>query len=402
MSAIQRPRIVDGVEIPQAPLWLLAIITFCGTFAMHIFVPALPIAAADLKVGAAAMQTTISIYILGLAFGQLIYGPLADKFGRRKVLMFGIVIYTCSGLAAALAPDAQSLITARLFQALGGCSGLVLGRAMVRDTSTASDAVKRLALMNMMVMLGPGLAPLLGGLLANSLGWRSIFFALCALGIANFLLAWQLLPETGKPRAKNGPSLLHDYKKLLSSKVFLLLTLGGGCATTSGYAFIASAPFIFVHDLQRPASEVGPYLAMQVCGVWGGSFTASRLIAFVSARKLMITANAVSLLAIFMLLGATLLGQLSVPLVIATLFVFSWGSGTASPSALNEAISVNPNVVGSASGLYGFGQMAVGAICTTLAGLGNNPALGVGIVMATAGVIAQLSFRYAGRVRIED
>jgi DHA1 family bicyclomycin/chloramphenicol resistance-like MFS transporter len=401
MSAIGRFRTVDGVEIPVAPLWLLAIITFCGTFAMHIFVPALPIAATDLGVGAAAMQTTISIYILGLAVGQLIYGPLADRFGRRKVLMCGIVIYTCSGLAAALAPDAQALITARLFQALGGCSGLVLGRAMVRDTSTSDDAVKRLALMNMMVMLGPGLAPLLGGLLANTLGWRSIFFALCVLGIANFLLAWRLLPETGKPRPKNGPSLLQDYKKLLRSKRFLLLTLGGGCATTSMYAFIASAPFIFVHDLHRPASEVGPYLALLVCGVWGGSFTASRLITRVPVRKMLIVSNALSVLATFVMLGATLTGNLSVPLVIGTLFFFTLGSGTASPAALSEAISVNPNVVGSASGLYGFGQMAVGAICTTLAGLGNNPALGVTIVMATAGVIAQLSFWNAGRERVE-
>jgi DHA1 family bicyclomycin/chloramphenicol resistance-like MFS transporter len=392
MSAAYRTRTVDGVEIPQAPLWLLAIITFCGTFAMHIFVPALPIAGVDLGVGAATMQTTISIYIVGLAFGQLIYGPLADKFGRRKVLMIGIVIYTSAGLAAAIAPDAHALITARLFQALGGCSGLVLGRAMVRDTSAPNDAVRRLALMNLMVMFGPGLAPLLGGFLANSLGWRSIFFALCALGVVNFVLAWRLLPETGRARAANGPTLIQDYKQLLRSREFLLLTLGGGCATTSAYAFIASAPFIFVHDLHRPASEVGPYLAMLVCGVWGGSFTASRLIHRVSVRKLLIGANALSAVATFAMFGATLLGVLSVPIVIGCMFVFSLGSGTASPAALSEAISVNPNVIGSASGLYGFGQMAVGAICTTLAGFGGNPALGATMVMAVAAVIAQVSF----------
>jgi DHA1 family bicyclomycin/chloramphenicol resistance-like MFS transporter len=392
MSAVRQSRLVDDIALPQAPLWLLAVITFCGTFAMHIFVPALPIAGADLGVGAATMQTTISIYIVGLAFGQLIYGPLADKFGRRKVLMIGIVIYTSAGLAAAIAPDAHALITARLFQALGGCSGLVLGRAMVRDTSAPNDAVRRLALMNLMVMFGPGLAPLLGGFLANSLGWRSIFFALCALGVANFVLAWRLLPETGKARAANGPSLLQDYKQLLRSREFLLLTLGGGCATTSAYAFIASAPFIFVHNLNRPASEVGFYLAMLVCGVWGGSFTASRLIHRVPVRKLLIGANALSALATFVMFGATVLGELSLPIVIGCMFVFSLGSGTASPAALSEAISVNPNVIGSASGLYGFGQMAVGAICTSLAGFGGNPALGATTVMATAAVIAQLSF----------
>ena len=120
-----------GLLRPRAPLWLLASVTFSGTLAMHIFVPALPLAATDLAASPGAMQLTISVYILGLAIGQLLYGPLSDRFGRRPVLLVGLLLYSIAGLVSALAPDVRILVAARLFQAIGGCSGLVLGRAIV-------------------------------------------------------------------------------------------------------------------------------------------------------------------------------------------------------------------------------------------------------------------------------
>ncbi len=169
----------------SAPLWLLTLITFSGTLAMHIFVPALPEAARDLGASVGGMQLTVSVYILGLAVGQLAYGPLSDRFGRRPVLMAGLVLYALAGLAAAFAPDVHSLIVARLLQALGGCAGLVIGRAIVRDTALPQEAARRLAMMNLMVAIGPGAAPIVGGVLASSLGWRSIFFALALLGTSS-------------------------------------------------------------------------------------------------------------------------------------------------------------------------------------------------------------------------
>ena len=143
----------------NAPLWLLTLITFSGTLAMHIFVPALPEAARDLGASIGGMQMTVSVYIFGLAVGQLAYGPLSDRFGRRPVLMAGLVLYALAGLAAAFAPDVHSLIVARLLQALGGCAGLVIGRAIVRDTALPQEAARRLAMMNLMVAIGPGAAP---------------------------------------------------------------------------------------------------------------------------------------------------------------------------------------------------------------------------------------------------
>ena len=383
---------------PTAPLWLLALITFSGTLAMHIFVPALPLAGADLGVGVATMQMTVSFYILGLAAGQLVYGPISDRFGRRPTLMVGLVIYTAAGLAAGLAPDAQALVIARLCQALGGCAGMVLGRAIIRDTSPTEEAARRQAMMNLMVTLGPATAPLVGSLIAFNLGWRAIFVLLCGLGVANLLLARRLLPETARTGSGIGTAgLVRNYAWLLRSPAFLGYAVGGGCATTSMYAFVATAPFIFVQQLGRPAYEAGPYLALLVLGVWAGSIVASRLIGRVPLRRLLVTANAVSVAAAFVFLGAVLLGKLTLSLTIATMFLFTLGVGIAAPAALTQAISVNAQVIGSASGLYGFAQMTVGALCTTLAGLGSDPALAAGLVLAGSGVVAQLCFAVAVR-----
>ena len=377
----------------NAPLWLLTLITFSGTLAMHIFVPALPEAAHDLGASMGSMQLTMSVYILGLAVGQLAYGPLSDRFGRRPVLMAGLTLYAMAGLAAALVPDVHSLIVARLLQALGGCAGLVIGRAIVRDTALAQEAARRMAMMNLMVAVGPGAAPLIGGALASSLGWRSIFFALAVLGIVNLLFSWRLLPESKAPASTAQVSgLARNYGRLLVSPSFLGYAVGGGCATTSMYAFIGASPFIFAHQLHRPDYEVGIYPAIVLAGVWIGSVAATRLIPRLPIDRLAVWANLLSVLASFILLGVVLSGHLTVLLVIAPMFVFGMGAGVASPAALTQAISVNPEVIGSASGLYGFSQMGVGAICTALVGVGSNPALTAAIILVSAGVIGQTAF----------
>jgi DHA1 family bicyclomycin/chloramphenicol resistance-like MFS transporter len=389
----------------SAPLWLLTLITFSGTLAMHIFVPALPDAARALGATVGEMQLTMSVYIFGLAVGQLAYGPLSDRYGRRPVLVAGLALYTLAGLAACLVGDVHHLIVARLLQALGGCAGMVIGRAIVRDTALAQDAARRLATMNLMVVLGPGLAPLLGGALASAFGWRSIFYLLSLLGILNLLFALWLLPESHPPGGgapKDGAQvdgLARNYGRLLTSRAFLGFAIGGGCATTSMYAFISVSPFIFAHQLGRPDYEIGLYPALLMAGVWIGSMLATRLIPHLPINRLAVWANLVSVAAALVFLGAVLSHHLTVLLAIGPMFVFGMGAGIASPAALTQAISVNPHVIGSASGLYGFSQMGVGALCTALVGLGSDPALTAAVILATAGVIGQLSFWIALRYR---
>ncbi len=384
----------------SAPLWLLTLITFSGTFAMHIFVPALPEAARSLGASIGEMQLTMSVYIFGLAVGQLAYGPLSDRFGRRPLLVGGLMLYTTAGLAASLVPDVHSLIVARLLQALGGCAGLVIGRAIVRDPALPQEAARRMATMNLMVVIGPGAAPLLGGVLATVLGWRSIFYALTLLGALNLIFALWLLPETRPAQVVSKASALaRNYGRLITSPAFVGFAIGGGCATTSMYAFISVSPFIFTHQLGRPDYEAGLYPAILTAGLWLGSMAATRLIPRLPIDRLAVWANVVSVAAALVFLVAVLSNHLTVLLAIGPMFVFGMGAGIASPAALSQAIGVNPQVIGSASGLYGFSQMGVGAICTALVGLGSDPALTAAIILAAAGVIGQLSFWIAIRYR---
>jgi DHA1 family bicyclomycin/chloramphenicol resistance-like MFS transporter len=377
----------------HVPIWLLALITFSGTLAMHIFVPALPAAAEDLKAGIGEMQMTVSLYIFGLAVGQLVYGPLSDRCGRRPVLVSGLIIYTLAGAAALVSTGVHALIAARLFQALGGCAGLVIARAIVRDTSDPNDTARRLAIMNLMITIGPGAAPIVGAALTATLGWRSIFVVLCGLGIVNLLLTWKLVPETGARNAETSVrTLCRDYLGLATSPSFVGYAIGGGCATTSMYAFTAAAPFIVGNELGRPPHDIGICLALLIFGYWIGSMIASRLIGRVSMPRLMVVANLISIAAALAFLSLALSGQLSLWPMIAAIMLYTIGGGIASPNALTLAVSVNPKVTGSASGLYGFTQMAVGAACTALVGFGSDPALAAAIVIAVASILAQICF----------
>lgn len=388
------------VETPapvRVALWLPSLFTLAGTLAMHIFVPALPAAGADLGASNSAMQLTVSLYMVGMAFGQLIYGPLSDRFGRRPVLMAALGLYVAAGFVAAIATAVEALVVARLFQALGGSAGLVLGRAIVRDAAEGTEAARRMALMNLLITIGPGIAPIVGGAMNASLGWRSILFLICALGVMTFLCVWRLLPETMMRPAGGQGSLRRNYASLLRSRAFLGFAFGGSCATTSMYAFIASAPFIYVEQLHRPPIEVGFYLCFMIAGVWLGSILVRQLLKRRPAGTLMIQANALSLLSALVWLLAILAGQLTVPVTVGALFLFTLGAGIASPLALTQAVSVNPHVIGSASGLYGFTQMLLGAGCTVLAGLGNDPALATAIVLTAASVAAQFALRGALR-----
>lgn len=394
--------VVSPAPTPKVgvPLWLLTLITFSGTLAMHIFVPALSYAADDLQASASEMQLTISLYILGLAFGQLIYGPLSDRFGRRPTLIAGLMLYAAAGFGALLAPDAQSLIAARLFQALGGCAGLVLGRAMVRDLAEPQETARRLALLNLMVTAGPTMGPLIGGALAASFGWRAIFVFLCGLGLLNMLLAWRILPETGRGRRGTDlRMLLRNYRQLVVSRAFLGFALGGSCATTAMFSFLAAAPFVFVNQLHRPAHEVGFYLAAMVSGVWLGSGVASRLIPRLGVARVMIRGSLTGMAGALVLLTSVLTGTMSLPLVIGSMFLFTLGAGLVAPTAGSLAVSVNPLVIGSASGLYGFAQFSIGAAAAALGGVGSDPALAAALVLAGAALLAQLGLQVALRAQ---
>ncbi|MES2999576.1 MAG: multidrug effflux MFS transporter [Pseudomonadota bacterium] len=378
------------------PFWLLVLITLGGTMAMHMVVPALPDAARSLHVVAGEMQMAISIYIVGLACGQLFYGPLSDALGRRPVLMAGLCVYIAGSVAVLFAPDLNTVIAGRLVQALGGGAGIALGRAIVRETTPGDAALSRLALLNVMVVMGPGFAPMVGGAIAASWGWRAIFIALSAVGALTFWLTWVLLPETTRPTRQFGVStLLRNYATLLRSRRFAGFALGSGCAVFSVYAFLAAAPFIFINELHQPVHLVGIYAGLMIFGTALGNAMTVRLARKLSGDKLLRLGNNLNIAASGVLLAIVLLGQLNVYNAVGGMLVYTCGSGLLNPVALGKAINVDARLIGSAAGLFGCIQLAVGGASIELAALGGNPAVSALAVLFGAAVVARVAFAFA-------
>src|SRR5580704_13052292 len=224
----------------RAPFLLLVALTACGTMGMHVIIPALPATARALDMSISTTQLTITLYLIGLAIGQLLYGPVSDRFGRRPVLLGGLALFTLAGIATTVAPNAWTLVVARILQSIGACSGLVLGRAIVRDSAAPDRAAARLAMLTLVMSAAPAIAPVLGGYATAWFGWRAAFALLAVIGAVTLGFAVLLLPETGAVQSSSRASMLLGSLRLLRSRAFRGYIIGGACTTTSFYAFMAA------------------------------------------------------------------------------------------------------------------------------------------------------------------
>jgi DHA1 family bicyclomycin/chloramphenicol resistance-like MFS transporter len=251
-----------------------------------------------------------------------------------------------------------------------------------------------MALLTMVQSLAPGLGPAVGGFLGAWFGWRSIFAALVALGVATLGGVWLVLPETAASRGMAGSGrMLGSYLSLLRSRSFCGYMLGGAFTSTSFYAYLTASPFIFT-QMHRPATEVGLYYLAVMSGVPVGSFASSRLASRVRLSLLLRATSAIAVLgaALFFLVAVT--GMVSVATVLGSMIIYSIGIGAASPVAIPSAISTDARMIGAASALYGFMQMANGALCTLAVGyFPANPAVSVATVLLAGILLGQGFFR---------
>ena len=364
---------------------------------MHLIIPALPAAADSLRVSPATIQLTITLYLVGLAIGQLLYGPLSDAFGRRPVLLGGLSLFTLAGFATAAAPSAATLIVARVLQSVGGCSGLVLGRAIVRDTASTDQAAARLALLTLVMSMAPAIAPVIGGYATAWFGWRTAFGVLAVVGLVTTVLTWLGLPETAS--SSRGP-MISGVTRLVRSRAFCGFAIGGACTTTSFYAFMSASPFIFEDRLHQPTQRIGLYYLLLMVGLAAGGFTANRLAGRVRMDLVLRVANMIAIAAALWFLLAWFTGTFNLFTVVGSVALFMMGAGIASPFALTSAVSVNPHAIGAASGLYGFVQMIYGAICTVLVEtIAPGSVTTVGAVMLGSAVLGQAALSVALRSR---
>jgi DHA1 family bicyclomycin/chloramphenicol resistance-like MFS transporter len=350
----------------RAPFLLLVAMTACGTLGMHVIIPALPATARALGMSIGTAQLTITLYLIGLAIGQLLYGPVSDRFGRRPVLLVGLSLFTGASIVTAVAPNAPVLIAARILQSIGGCAGLVLGRAAVRDGATADKAAGQLALLTLVMAMVPAIAPAIGGYITAYIGWRASYVLLAGFGGATLVACALLMPETLSQYGASRRSMVTAYVRLLRSPRFLGYAVGGACSTTAFYGFMSASPFIFETQLHQPTQRVGLYYLFLMLGVAAGSFGANRVAGLLPVHKALRIANGMGILGAALFALADVTNVLSVVTVVAPVSLFMVGAGMASPFALAGSVSVNPQAIGAASGMYGFIQMGYGMLCTVV------------------------------------
>lgn len=391
-------------------LFLIALVavTAIGPLAMQIFIPALPIIQRDFGVAAGTAQLALSLSMLAIALATLAYGPLSDRHGRRPVLIGGLLVYLAGSLICTLAPDMAWLILGRILQASGGAAGIVLARAIVRDVYAHEKVASALAYLTMAMIVAPMVAPAIGGMLTEFLGWRAIFASVGMVGVPVLALVLLRLAETNSQPARHRglAGMLEGFALLLRAPLFCGYALNGAFAMAAFFAFAAGAPYLMVNVMGRPVSEYGLYFIAVSFAFMLGNFAAARLSHRLGGDAMILAGSVLGLAVI--LVGA-LLAALHVwtPLAIfGPMICIAFGNGLSMPNAQAGALGVLPRSAGTASGLSGFLQMGISAIFAQAVGSlqGDSPAVMVAFMAAGLGLSLLsllLGFRY-GRARVTE
>jgi len=381
-------------------LLILGALSAFGPMAIDFYLPSFPALAHAFDTDVEHIQLSLSAYFAGLAIGQLLYGPLADRVGRRIPLLLGVSIFTLASLACAFVPNLEWLIGARFVQALGGCAGMVISRAVVRDLCDPIAAAKAFSQLMLVMGLAPILAPLCGGLLLDLAGWQSIFFCLTLFSaLAGAAIAlW--LPETipAGPRAPlRGAG--RQYLALFSDRSFLTYALTGGVAVAGMFSYIAGSPFVFIQLYGVPAEHYG--------WIFGSNAAGFILMAQVNARLLRYRGPGFWLrraVWVYFACGATLLAiTLAKPAQLWPLLIPLFGAiaclGFLLPNASACAMASQGRHAGSASALMGSLQFTVAACASALVGaLHDGSALPMALVITACGLAAALLGWSSGQI----
>ncbi|QOJ91959.1 MULTISPECIES: multidrug effflux MFS transporter [Pseudomonas] len=369
---------------------ILGALSAFGPLAIDFYLPAFPAMAQAFATDEKHVQATLAAYFLGLSIGQLAYGPVADRFGRRKPLMFGVTLFTLASLACAYAPNLDTLVVARFIQALGGCAGMVLSRAIVSDKCDPVASAKVFSQLMLVMGLAPILAPMLGGVLVNLAGWQSIFLAL-SLFSAGCLLAVSLgLPESLPEHIPRQPlsGALRQYLRLLADRVFLGHALTGGIAIAGMFAYIAGSPFVFIKLYGVPAEHYGWLFGTNAAGFILVAQVNARLLAKRGPAFLLGRAVWLYLVAGLVLLGVAALRPAQLWPLLMPLFICIASLGCIIPNASACAMSGQGARAGSASALMGCVQFSVAAGAAALVGLlHDGSAVPMAIVISLCGAL---------------
>lgn len=373
-------------------LFLLAALAALGALATNIILPAFPAMGEDLGVSVRELSATLTSFFLAFALGQLFVGPLSDRFGRQRLVLFGLAIFIVGCLICAVATTLPQLIVGRIIQALGVCATSVLSRAIARDLFDGQDLARALSLTMVAMAAAPGFSPLLGGAFNSWLGWRATFGF---VGVLAFLLAIHYIATLGETHRADKRSaisvlvILRTYRQLLMDRRFIAPALSVGLVIGALYAFFAMAPTILMIGFHFSPLELGLFFASTVFVVFGAGLLAPR---FAQRWGPVLVARAGIIIA---LAGsvALLIGKEDIYFFSAALVVFLLGMGLINP--LGTAIALQPfaRQAGAASALLGFLQMGCAALSISIAAALHLPAYtSLGVILAANLTLSFLAF----------
>ena len=369
---------------------ILGALSAFGPLAIDFYLPAFPAMATAFGTDENHIQLTLAAYFLGLSLGQLAYGPVADRFGRRIPLLTGVGLFTVASLACAYAPSLEWLIGARFVQALGGCAGMVISRAVVSDKCDAVGSAKVFSQLMLVMGLAPILAPMLGGLLVNLYGWQSIFVGLTLFSAlaATAVALW--LPESLPDHVPRQPlsGALRQYGRLLKDSVFLGHALTGGIAIAGMFAYIAGSPFVFIKLYGVPAEHFGWLFGTNAAGFILVAQVNARLLSKRGPAFLLARAVWVYWLAGLSLLAVSALQPERLWPLLIPLFICIASLGCIIPNASACAMNGQGARAGSASAMLGCLQFSVAAGAAALvAALHDGTAVPMAIVISLCGLL---------------
>lgn len=367
----------------------LTLMSTAGLVGSDVYLPTLPEIGQLLMKDSHAMQFTLSIYLFGLSFGQLIFGPLTDRYGRKKLLMGGMFLYLLASLACAFSTTYSQLLAARLAQALGACTGLVIGRAIVGDLYDARDAGKIFSTIFPFVGMSPAISPVIGGLIGYHFGWPATFFFVGLFALSVIILSFYHIHETlsiEKRKPLHLLNILRTYPAVLKNKRFLFYVSAPCIAYIAYFAYIAQSPFI-LHSLGYGERAIGFfYITLSITYVAGNLLGKKLLHSFTLDKTLRIGYCFFVAGGFFLALAGIFSWPLS--MMVISISLLTLGNGFLIPLGAAGAVSSCSGSVGYASGLLGFLQLGAAAITTAyIAALSNNQIVRLGLFIFLATLV---------------
>ena len=382
---------------------LLSLLTALGPLTMDMYLPSLPAIGVALDASTAAVQLTISSYLLGFAVGQILYGPLSDRVGRRPVILAALVLYVAATVVCAGAQTIGILIAVRFVQALGGAGCIVLARAAVRDLYSGERAGRELSLMGSITAFAPIVAPAIGGVLQDAFGWRASFYLLVVFALIAGSAAARFLPETLRQRA-SGPfsfgAMGALYRSVLVHRGFLA-NLGILVAAFVGlFAWISGAPFVMQGLYAMTPVAFGATYAAGAAGYMVGAYVAARIVMRLGLDRTVGIGAGIMAAGGLAMAASVALGLSSVAWLVGTMTIYLAGMGLVLPQTQAGALTPFADRAGTASSLLGFAQQSSAAIAAAAIGhfLGSS-AWPVAGTIAVAGVVGLVLWVTTRRVR---